>query len=109
MSRFHNPEFTQVELYVAWKDYNWMMEFVENLLEHVAETLHGTTRITVGENVIDFKKPFPRIPMLEAIKNETGKDLNGLTLDEMKSVARELKIGIDDSMGKGKIIDEIFR
>jgi lysyl-tRNA synthetase, class II len=108
MSRFHNPEFTQVELYVAWKDYNWMMEFVENLLEHVAETLHGTTRITVGENVIDFKKPFPRIPMLEAIKNETGKDLNGLSLDEMKSVARELKIGIDDSMGKGKIIDEIF-
>jgi lysyl-tRNA synthetase, class II len=108
MSRFHNPEFTQVELYVAWKDYNWMMEFVENLLEHVALTLHGTTRITVGENMIDFKKPFPRIPMLEAIKNETGKDLNGLSLEEMKSVARELKIGIDDSMGKGKIIDEIF-
>lgn len=108
MSRFHNPEFTQVELYVAWKDYNWMMEFVENLLEHVAITLHGSTKVTVGDNVIDFKKPFPRIPMLEAIKNETGKDLNGLSLEEMKSVAHELKISIDDSMGKGKIIDEIF-
>ncbi|TVQ09547.1 MAG: lysine--tRNA ligase [Balneolaceae bacterium] len=108
MSRFHNPEFTQVELYVAWKDYNWMMEFVENLLEHVAIALHGTTKVTVGSNEIDFKKPFTRIPMLDAIKNETGKDLNGLSLEEMKNVARELKIGIDNSMGKGKIIDEIF-
>jgi lysyl-tRNA synthetase, class II len=108
MSRFHNPEFTQVELYVAWKDYNWMMEFVEDLLEHVAMALHGSTKVTVGENVIDFRKPFPRIPMLEAIRNETGRDLSGLSLDELRITARELKIGIDDSMGKGKIIDEIF-
>lgn len=108
MSRFHNPEFTQVELYVAYKDYNWMMDFVEEMLEHVAITLHGTTKVQVGENVIDFQRPWPRIPMLEAIKNETGVDLSGMSLEEMKKSARSLGVHIDDTMGKGKIIDEIF-
>jgi lysyl-tRNA synthetase class 2 len=108
MSRFHNPEFTQVELYVAYKDYNWMMGFVEQMLEHVAVSLHGTTKVQVGEHVIDFKAPWPRIPMLDAIKNETGVDLSGMSLDEMKKAARSIGVHIDDTMGKGKIIDEIF-
>lgn len=108
MSRFHNPEFTQVELYVAYKDYNWMMDFVESMLEHVALELHGSTKIQVGENIIDFKRPWPRIPMLEAIKNETGVDLSGMSLDEMKAAARTVGVHVDETMGKGKIIDEIF-
>ena len=108
MSRFHNPEFTQVELYVAYKDYNWMMEFVESMLEHVALTLHGTTKVPVGEHIIDFKSPWPRIPMLEAIKNETGLDLEGLSVDELRSAARSIGVHTDTTMGKGKIIDEIF-
>lgn len=108
MSRFHNPEFTQVELYVAWKDYNWMMDFVEELVEKVAIQLHGQTKVTVGDNEIDFKRPWPRIPMLEAIKNETGFDLYKKNIDELKSIAHELKIHVDDTMGIGKIIDEIF-
>ncbi|MCH8494974.1 MAG: lysine--tRNA ligase [Balneolales bacterium] len=108
MSRFHNPEFTQVELYVAYKDYNWMMDFVEMMLEHVALSLHGTTKVPVGDNFIDFKRPWPRIPMLEAIKNETGVDLNGLSLEEMMDAARSVGVHVDKTMGKGKIIDEIF-
>lgn len=108
MSRFHNPEFTQVELYVAYKDYNWMMDFVEAMLEHVALQLHGTTKVQVGENIIDFKRPWPRVPMLEAIKNETGVDLSGLTLEEMAKAAKSVGVHVDATMGKGKIIDEIF-
>ncbi|MCH8523866.1 MAG: lysine--tRNA ligase [Balneolales bacterium] len=108
MSRFHNPEFTQVELYVAYKDYNWMMDFVERMLEHVALSLHGSTEVPVGKHVIDFKRPWPRIPMLEAIKNETGIDLEGLRLDDLISAAKDLGIHVDKTMGKGKIIDEIF-
>lgn len=108
MSRFHNPEFTQVELYVAYKDYNWMMGFVEQMLEHVAISLHGTTKVQVGEHEIDFKAPWPRVPMLEAIKNETGVDLSGMSLEEMKKAARSIGVHVDDTMGKGKIIDEIF-
>jgi len=108
MSRFHNPEFTQVELYVAYKDYNWMMDFVERMLEQVAISLHGSTRVPVGEHIIDFKRPWPRIPMLEAIKNETGLDLSGMNLEQMQQAARGLGIQIDATMGKGKIIDEIF-
>jgi len=108
MSRFHNPEFTQVELYVAYKDYNWMMGFVEQMLEHVAISLHGTTKVKVGEHEIDFKSPWPRVPMLDAIKNETGVDLTGMSLDEMKKAARSIGVHVDDTMGKGKIIDEIF-
>lgn len=108
LSRFHNPEFTQVELYVAYKDYNWMMDFTEKMIEKVAMDLHGSTTVTVGEHKIDFKAPWPRIPLLEAIEKETGKDLSGMELDEMKKVAKELHIEIDESFGKGKIIDEIF-
>jgi lysyl-tRNA synthetase class 2 len=108
MSRFHNPEFTQVELYVAYKDYNWMMGFVEAMLEHVALQLHGTTKVQVGENIIDFKRPWPRVPMLEAIKNETGVDLSGLSLEDMANAAKSVGVHIDATMGKGKIIDEIF-
>ena len=108
MSRFHNPEFTQVELYVAYKDYNWMMKFVETMLEHVAISLHGSTKVKVGEHEIDFKSPWPRIPMLDAIKNETGVDLNGLTLEQMHDAARGIGVHVDKTMGIGKIIDEIF-
>jgi lysyl-tRNA synthetase class 2 len=108
LSRFHNPEFTQVELYVAYKDYNWMMGFTEKMIEKVALDMHGSTTVTVGEHEIDFKAPWPRIPLLEAIEKETGKDLSGMELDEMKKVAKELHIEIDESFGKGKIIDEIF-
>ncbi len=108
MSRFHNPEFTQVELYVAYKDYNWMMDFVEEMLGKVAVELHGSSKVTVGEHEIDFSKGWKRIPMLDAIKEETGKDLFGLDVPELRKVAAELKVGTDDTMGVGKIIDEIF-
>ncbi len=108
MSRFHNPEFTQVELYVAYKDYRWMMDFVEQMLEHVVKTLHGTTKITVGDREIDFKAPWPRIPMLEAIRQETGKDLSGMSEEEIRRTAKDLDVPVDNTMGKGKLIDEIF-
>jgi lysyl-tRNA synthetase class 2 len=108
ISRFHNPEFTQVELYVAYQDYNWMMDFVETMVEHVAKTLHGSTKVTVGDQEIDFQRPWPRIPMFEAIEDKTGHNLHGKSLDELKTVAEELDIELEDSYGKGKIIDEIF-
>ncbi|MCG8373061.1 MAG: lysine--tRNA ligase [Balneolales bacterium] len=108
LSRFHNPEFTQVELYVAYKDYNWMMNFTEQMIEQVAINLHGSTTVTVGEHEINFKAPWPRIPMFEAIEKETGHDLYGKNLAELKAVAKELHIEVDDSFGSGKIIDEIF-
>lgn len=108
LSRFHNPEFTQVELYVAYKDYNWMMDFVEALVEHVAKELHGSTKVNVGDHEIDFKRPWPRIPMFEAIEKETGKDLYGKELSELKAIAKELHVDLEDGAGKGKIIDEIF-
>ncbi|NBC02442.1 MAG: lysine--tRNA ligase [Bacteroidetes bacterium] len=108
LSRFHNPEFTQVELYVAYKDYNWMMDFMEEMIEKVALELHGTTKVTVGENEIDFKRPWPRIPMYEAIEKETGYDLAGKSEDEIREIARDLSIHVEDEMGKGKLIDEIF-
>lgn len=108
LSRFHNPEFTQVELYVAYKDYNWMMDFMEEMIEKVALELHGTTKVTVGENEIDFKRPWPRIPMYEAIENETGHDLSDKSEDEIRDIARKLDIHVENGMGKGKLIDEIF-
>ena len=108
LSRFHNPEFTQVELYVAYKDYNWMMDFTEKMIEKIALDLHGTTKVKVGEHEIEFKAPWPRIPMFEAIEKETGFDLYGKSLDELKSIAKELHIHIDETFGSGKIIDEIF-
>ncbi len=108
MSRFHNPEFTQVELYVAYKDYNWMMDFVEEMIEKAALELHGTTKVKVGENEIDFARPWPRVPMLDAIEKETGHQLFGKSLDELKKIARELNIHLEDGMNSANIIDEIF-
>lgn len=108
LSRFHNPEFTQVELYVAYKDYNWMMEFTEKMIEKVAMDLHGSTTVKVGKHEINFKAPWPRVPMFEAIEKETGHDLYGKNLDELKAVAKELHIHVDETFGSGKIIDEIF-
>ena len=108
LSRFHNPEFTQVELYVAYEDYDWMMDFVEEMLEDVCRKLHGSTVIQVGEHEIDFSRPWPRIPMFEAIENETGLDLYQKSLEELQQAAGELNLTLEEGAGKGKIIDEIF-
>lgn len=108
MSRFHNPEFTQVELYVAYKDYEWMMNLVEEMIEKVAIDLHGTTKVQVGENVIDFQRPWKRFTMFEAIEHFTGIDISEMNEDELRKTAKDLKVETDESMGKGKLIDEIF-
>lgn len=108
MDRTHNPEFTVMELYVAYKDYHWMMETTESLLEKVAVDTHGTTAVNVGEKTIDFKAPYPRVPILEAIEKHTGIDVNGMDEKELRTTARSLEIEVDDSMGVGKLIDEIF-
>jgi len=108
MSRFHNPEFTQIELYVAYKDYEWMMNLVEEMVEKVALDIHGTTQVQVGENLIDFKRPWKRYTMFEAIEHFTGINIDGMNEEGLRKVAKELHVPLDDSMGKGKIIDEIF-
>ena len=109
MDRTHNPEFTCMELYVPYKDYKWMMCFTEKLLEKICLDVNGTTEVKVGENVISFKAPFRRLPMLEAIKEKTGYDLNGKSEDEIRQICKELKMEqIDETFGKGKMIDEIF-
>lgn len=108
MSRFHNPEFTQIELYVAYKDYEWMMNLVEEMVEKVALDIHGTTKIQVGENLIDFKRPWKRYTMFEAIEHFTGIDISEMTEDELRATAQKLDVPIDNTMGKGKLIDEIF-
>jgi len=108
MSRFHNPEFTQVELYVAYKDYNWMMELVETMIEKVAIDLHGTSKIPVGEHEIDFKKPWKRLTMFEAIEEYTGIDISSMNEEELRATAIKLEVPIDKTFGKGKLIDEIF-
>jgi lysyl-tRNA synthetase class 2 len=108
MSRFHNPEFTQVELYVAYKDYYWMMELVEEMVEKVAMDLHGTTQVQVGENLIDFKRPWKRFTMYEAIQHFTGVDISEMNEQEMRAAAQQLGVEVDDTMGRGKLIDEIF-
>ncbi len=108
MDRTHNPEFTVMELYVAYKDYNWMMDMTEKLLEKVAIDSNGTSKVTVGKNEIEFKAPYPRVPILEAIKIHTGFDVAGMDEVELRKVAKKLHIEIDDSMGVGKLIDEIF-
>ncbi|MFM9055945.1 MAG: lysine--tRNA ligase [Bacteroidota bacterium] len=108
MSRFHNPDFTQVELYVAYKDYAWMMELVEEMVEKVAIDLHGTTQVQVGENTIDFKRPWKRYTMYEAIAHFTGVDVSELDEAGMRKAAASLGVEVDDSMGRGKLIDEIF-
>ena len=108
LSRFHNPEFTMMELYVAYKDYDWMMDLVEEMVEFVAMSLHGEAKVNVGGNEISFKRPWKRIPLLDAIKEKTGYDLFGKSRDELAEIGKELKLEIDSTMGSGKIIDEIF-
>ena len=108
MDRTHNPEFTCVELYVQYKDYNWMMSFTEKLLETICVAVNGTTESVVDGKTISFKAPYRRLPILEAIKEKTGYDLEGKSEDEIRKICKELKLEIDDSMGKGKLIDEIF-
>jgi len=108
MDRTHNPEFTVMELYVAYKDYNWMMDMTERLLEKVAIDSNGTSKVTVGDNEIEFKAPYPRIPILEAIKTHTGFDVAGMDEVQLREVAKKLHLEVDESMGVGKLIDEIF-
>lgn len=108
MDRSHNPEFTMMEIYVAYKDYNWMMDFVEEIFEKVALDLHGKTLIPYGDKEIEYKRPYRRITMLEAIKEYTGYDLSGKSEEEIRQVCDNLNIEHDPSMGKGKLIDEIF-
>ena len=108
MSRFHNPEFTQVELYVAYKDYNWMMDLVEEMVEKIALDLHGTTEVQVGENLINFQRPWKRYTMYEAIEHFTGIDISKMDEATMVKTAKDLGVSVDSSMARGKLIDEIF-
>jgi len=108
MSRFHNPEFTQMELYVAYKDYSWMMDLVEEMVEKIAMDLHGTTEVKVGENIINFQRPWKRYTMYEAIEHFTGIDISEMNEEIMSETAKKLGVKVDRSMGRGKLIDEIF-
>ncbi len=108
MSRFHNPEFTQVELYAAYKDYKWIMNLVEEMVEKVAIDLHGDTKVQVGDNVINFERPWKRYTMFEAIEHFTGIDISKMDTEGLKKTATDLGVPIDESMGYGKLIDEIF-
>jgi len=108
MDRTHNPEFTAMEIYVAYKDYNWMMDFTERLLEHCAKAVNGTTKAVFGEHEIDWKAPYERISMTDAIKKFTGYDITGKSEEELRIFAKSIGINIDETMGKGKLIDEIF-
>ncbi|MCX6284191.1 MAG: lysine--tRNA ligase [Bacteroidetes bacterium] len=108
MDRFHNPEFTQMELYVAYKDYAWMMDLVEEMVEKIALDLHGKTEVQVGDKLIDFKRPWKRFTMYEVIKHFTGIDIDGKSEEELVSLAKQLEVPIDKTMAKGKLIDQIF-
>ncbi|QVY65279.1 lysine--tRNA ligase [Polaribacter sp. Q13] len=108
MDRTHNPEFTAMEIYVSYKDYNWMMDFSEKLLEHCAIAVNGTSEATFGEHKIDFKAPYARVTMADSIKHFTGFDITGKTEDEIRTAAKGMNIPVDETMGKGKLIDEIF-
>lgn len=108
MDRTHNPEFTVMELYVAYKDYNWMMDTTEQLLEKIALDATGSTKVTVGDNEIEFKAPYARVPILDAIKVHTGYDVAGMDENQLREVAQKLDIEVDETMGVGKLIDEIF-
>ena len=108
MDRTHNPEFTAMEIYVAYKDYNWMMEMTENLLEYCAKEVNGTTEATFGEHKVNFKAPYARLSMTDAIKQFTGFDISGKTETELFEAAKSMHIEVDETMGKGKLIDEIF-
>ena len=108
MDRTHNPEFTCMEVYVAYKDYNWMMNSIEELLEKIAISVHGSTKVPIGDHVIDFKRPFKRITMIDAIKEHTGIDITGMNEEQLRATAQKLNVEINDTMGVGKLIDEIF-
>ncbi|MDE6341985.1 MAG: lysine--tRNA ligase, partial [Muribaculaceae bacterium] len=108
MDRSHNPEFTCMEVYVAYKDYNWMMRFVENMLEKICLDVNGTTDVNIGENTVSFKAPFRRVTMTDAIKEHTGFDITGKTEEELREFCKQEHIEVDESWGKGKLIDEIF-
>lgn len=108
MDRTHNPEFTIMELYVAYKDYNWMMRMTEELLEKVAIDSNGTTEVQIGENTVSFKAPYPRVPILEAIKTHTGYDVAGMGEKELREVCEKVGVEVDETMGVGKLIDELF-
>ncbi|MFM7473728.1 MAG: lysine--tRNA ligase, partial [Crocinitomicaceae bacterium] len=108
MDRTHNPEFTAMEIYVAYKDYNWMMSFTEQLLEYCAVSVNGTTVCTFGEHTIDFKAPYKRVTMRQAIIDFTGFDIQGKSEEELRSAAKGMGLEVDETMGKGKLIDEIF-
>ena len=108
MDRTHNPEFTAMEIYVAYKDYNWMMKMTENLLEYCANEVNGTTEATFGEHKVNFKTPYPRITMTDAIKQFTGFDISGKSEAELFEAAKSMHIEVNETMGKGKLIDEIF-
>jgi lysyl-tRNA synthetase, class II len=108
MDRTHNPEFTVMEIYVAYKDYNWMMDFTEEMLEKVVRETVGSTKVKIGNKEIDFARPFKRIAILDAIKEHTGFDVEGMDESALREVCRKLEMDIDESMGKGKLIDEIF-
>ena len=108
MDRTHNPEFTAMEIYVAYKDYNWMMDFTEKLLEFCAVSVNGTPESQFGEHTINWKAPYPRVSMTEAIQKFTGFDITGKTEDELRDFAKSIGIEVDETMGKGKLIDEIF-
>jgi lysyl-tRNA synthetase, class II len=108
MSPFHNPEFTQIELYVAYKDYEWMMDLVEEMVEKIALALHNKTQVQVGENIIDFKRPWKRFTMFEAIEHFTGIDISAMDETQLRETCEKLNVKADETMGKGKLIDEIF-
>ncbi len=108
MDRTHNPEFTCMEIYVAYKDYNWMMAFTEKMLEMICREVNGTDEVKVGDNLISFRAPFPRVTMRQAILDHTGFDIEGKSEEELRAAARSMGIEVDDTMGKGKLIDEIF-
>lgn len=108
MDRTHNPEFTVMEIYVAYKDYNWMMDFTEELLEKVCSDVHGTSEVKMGEHAISFKAPYKRISMIDAIKEHTGFNISGKSEDDLRTWCKENGVEVDETMGKGKLIDEIF-
>ena len=108
MDRTHNPEFTCMEIYVSYKDYNWMMNFTEKMLEMIWLDVNGRPEVKVGDNVISFKAPFKRVPMIDSIKEFTGIDITGMNEDQLRDVCKQLNIEVDESFGKGKLIDEIF-
>ena len=108
MDKTHNPEFTCMEIYVAYKDYIWMMGFIEKLLEKIAITVNGTTKVMIGENEVDFAGPYRRLPILDAIKEYAGVDVKGMNEEQLREVCKQLHVEVEPSFGKGKLIDAIF-